>query len=308
MKIERLLALTIMLLNRKRVTAKELSDYFGVTIRTIYRDIDTLIGSGIPVVSYQGFEGGYCISDNYKLSRQLLTFDDILSLLSLLKGVNQTLQNRDVDLIIEKITALIPVDREVEYERESNSFVLDISPWGCASPSALYLTDLQRSISYSHRISITYISSQGIISQRVVEPYTLIYKDFNWYLLGFCALRNEFRLFKVTRFSECTVLEERFVRQPFDPRKWLSSGVDTRPCTKMTLQFTLSSLFKVKELFALPLIDVRDNAIYVEISVPFDEWIIGMILSFGDAVTVIEPLEIRNIVYQKIVAMQKKYE
>ncbi len=59
MKIERLLATTIMLLNRRKVTAKYLSDYFGVTVRTIYRDVETLNSSGIPVVSYQGYEGGF---------------------------------------------------------------------------------------------------------------------------------------------------------------------------------------------------------------------------------------------------------
>ena len=95
MKIERLLAMTIMLLNRKKMTAKDLADYFEVSVRTIYRDVETLNQSNIPIVSYQGYDGGFCIPDHYKLSRQLLTFSDMLSILTTLKGVNQTLKNKD---------------------------------------------------------------------------------------------------------------------------------------------------------------------------------------------------------------------
>lgn len=308
MKIERLLALTVMLLNRKRVAAKELADYFGVTIRTIYRDIDTLNASGIPVISYQGFEGGFCIADNYKLTRQLLTFDDIVSLLTLLKGVNRTLKNREVDQIIEKITALIPSDKEEEYERGNNSFILDISPWGANVPTEHLLADLHRAITFSHRISFTYISGSGVVTSRTVEPYTLVLKSFTWYVIAFCTLRKEFRLFKVIRMKDCTVQEERFVRQPFNPHDLFSSGVDSRVSVTLRLKFSQEVAYKVEEMFPSTVIKKEPDSLIVEMTMPFDEWVIGMILSFGSDVTIVEPAELRDVVYQKIVAMQQNYQ
>ncbi|MDB4866693.1 MAG: YafY family transcriptional regulator [Cohnella sp.] len=81
MKLDRLLAITMLLLNRKRISAKELSDRFEVSLRTIYRDVETIQYTGIPVVSYAGIpvvsyagtSGGYEIMDRYRLERQFLS-------------------------------------------------------------------------------------------------------------------------------------------------------------------------------------------------------------------------------------------
>ncbi len=92
MKIERLLTIIVILLNRKQITAKELADRFDVSVRTIYRDIDSINMAGIPVISYPGANGGYGIMDNYKLNHQLLTLDNLASMLSTLSGINSTLK------------------------------------------------------------------------------------------------------------------------------------------------------------------------------------------------------------------------
>ncbi len=213
MKIERLLAITIMLLNRRKVTAKELSEYFGVSIRTIYRDVETLNHSGIPVISWQGYEGGFCISDNYKLSRQLLTFDDMLSILTTLKGINKTLKNRDIDNSIEKISALIPEDKEEAYQVHSDSFIIDISPWGANEIHEQVVQTVHQAIGNSLLISFKYIGANGKESDRIVEPHTLVMKSFSWYLLAFCKLRNEFRVFRLQRMHNVEISNEHFVRR-----------------------------------------------------------------------------------------------
>ena len=67
------------LMNRKKVTAKELSDYFEVSVRTIYRDLEAINQAGIPIISYQGSNGGYSIIDNYKIDKQILNCDEMNS-------------------------------------------------------------------------------------------------------------------------------------------------------------------------------------------------------------------------------------
>ena len=78
MKIDRMLTIIVMLLNRDRVSAKELSEKFEVSVRTIYRDIDTINMAGIPIISYPGNNGGFGIMENYKLNHQLMTLDNQL--------------------------------------------------------------------------------------------------------------------------------------------------------------------------------------------------------------------------------------
>ncbi|MCK5003754.1 MAG: HTH domain-containing protein, partial [Candidatus Aminicenantes bacterium] len=112
MRIDRLLSITILMLNKDRVTARELSDKFEVSIRTIYRDLDALLLAGIPVMSYQGNEGGYGLIDNYKIDRQILSINEMLSILTSLQSVNTSLEDKQYDSAIEKIKSLVPEDRK----------------------------------------------------------------------------------------------------------------------------------------------------------------------------------------------------
>ncbi len=308
MKIERLLATTIMLLNRRKVTAKYLSDYFGVTVRTIYRDVETLNSSGIPVVSYQGYEGGFSIPDSYKISKQLLTFDDIISLLTLLKGINRTLKNSDVDSVIEKMVALIPSEREDEYKKQSNSFILDITPWGTSKIQDDLLSTLHKSISNSQLIKFGYTTSDGNLSKRSVEPHAVVMKSFNWYLLAYCHLRDEFRVFKLSRMRSVKVIEHCFTKRDIDPYKYLLSDSDVRPQVDVKLKFSSRVKFRIEEMFAKEMCKLnQDGTTTVSFSVPVDNWVTSTILSFGDDVEVLSPASLVEEIREKISKMRNIY-
>ena len=106
MRIDRMLTIVVMLLNNSRITARELADKFEVSLRTVYRDIEAINMAGIPVVAHQGNNGGFGIMDTWKLTKQLFTLKDMFSVLTALKGINNTLPNRELDSAIEKITKL----------------------------------------------------------------------------------------------------------------------------------------------------------------------------------------------------------
>ncbi len=308
MKIERLLTMTILLLNRRKVTAKELAEQFDITVRTVYRDMETLNASGIPVISYQGYEGGFCIADNFKMSRQLLTFDDITSLLSLLKGVNKTLHNRDVDSVIEKITALIPSEREEEYHTHSNSFIIDITPWGSGTNIDSLVTDMHSAVSESRKISFDYTTVNGNVSTRTVDPHTMVMKNFSWYLLGFCNLREQFRVFKLVRMKKCVVLDERFIRHDIDPHDFFSAENDSRSLMDVVLKFSASMRYKIEESFDYAQYKTDDDgSILVSFQIQEDDWVTSMVLSYGEDVTVVSPPRLRDAVAEKIKKMQMIY-
>lgn len=246
MKIERLLAIIVLLLNRRRVTARELADRFEVSVRTIYRDVETLNGAGIPVISTQGHEGGLTIPDNYKLSRQLLTFDDMLSLLTTLQGVNRTMQNSDLQRIIEKITALIPEEKGLQRRIYSDSFVIDIAPWGMSDILRETMQAVRDAVGKSLLLDFVYTDAGSRESRRVVEPHTLIYKSFTWYLLAYCRNRNDFRLFRLSRMRNPVSGQEHFVRRDVGPLNRFAER-DNRPLVELTVKFVPAIRVKVEE-------------------------------------------------------------
>ena len=87
MKLERLMTITILLLNRKRIQAQELADRLEVSLRTVYRDLDSLGQAGIPIVSYTGMEGGYEIRDSFRLDLQWLSFYEMTALSTAIRGL-----------------------------------------------------------------------------------------------------------------------------------------------------------------------------------------------------------------------------
>ena len=276
-------------------------------MRTIYRDIETLNGAGIPVISTQGHEGGLVIPDNYKLSRQLLTFDDMLSLLTTLQGVNKTMQNSDLQRIIEKITALIPEDKEHHYRTHSDSFVIDIAPWGMACNLRETVQAVHEAVRRSLLLCFTYTGAGGRESHRVVEPHTLIYKSFTWYLLAHCRERQDFRLFRLSRMRGVTVGQEHFVRREVGSLNRFAEQ-DSRPQVKLIVKFIPTIRVKVEEHFDPSQLHYdADGSITATLTFPEDDWILSFLLSFGSDAEVLSPPRWREALSKKVTEMQKLY-
>ncbi len=309
MRLDRLLSITIMLINRRKVTAPELAERFGVSIRTIYRDIEAIHSSGIPVVSYQGHEGGFFIMENYRISRQVLTFQEILSILTALKGINSTLKNRELDDAIEKIGCMIPEDKEEEFQRRIEQIAFDIVPWGSGQRQQEHFKKLYQGIAEQKPVSFTYTNNLSVSTTRIVEPMTLLFKLYCWYLFGYCRTRDDFRLFKLSRMRNLSILNERFVRK----RKSYSEirspdGPNTKP-VNLELLFAAQARVKVEDYFEPSQIRIQnDGSIAVTVKMPEDEWIYSWLLSYMDEVEIVKPKHIRERFQEKLKKIQKKYE
>lgn len=307
MKIDRLLATTVLLLNRRKATARELADRFEVSIRTVYRDIETLNSAGIPVVSYQGYEGGFCILDNYKLNRQLLTFNDMLSILSALKGVNTTFKDRELDNAIEKISALIPDDKETEYLDYGERFVMDIMPWGYGTRQQTRIRNIHAAVSSSRLLSFSYRNAAGEASERTVEPMTLVFKPPGWYLFSFCLLKNDYRVFKLSRMKNLCLADRRFTRRDRTWREFFAPDYDKRPPVEIVLKFLPPAAATVEDWFSEEPRYEKDGSCILTLSMPDDPWVHGMILSYGDRVEVLSPPEFREKIGQTAEKIRGKY-
>lgn len=308
MRIDRMLAITVLLLNRDRVTAKELAQRFEVSVRTIYRDLDAINMAGIPIVSFPGNRGGYGILDNYKLDHQLLTLKDMTAILTSLKSVQSILDDREIGNAFEKIANLIPPDKAEQAARLTGQIAIDMLPWGPHQALHDCLKHLHQAITDNCLIHFHYHSMKGERISRTVEPMTLVMKGFVWYLFGFCRLRNDFRIFRLSRIKELIVLNETFNRRQASHTSYFKSEQTNLPSVDLVLRFSpqvrtaITDYFKEEDITPHP-----DGSLLVKVTLTESEWIYGMILSYGEHIEVLAPERVRRIISQRIQKMAENY-
>lgn len=302
MKISRLLSIITILLNREKVTAAEFAQRFEVSVRTIIRDMQTIGEAGIPIVSYQGYEGGYGLVEGYKIDKHLMSSDEVSMTISVLKGMESAIGNASIQNLIDKFECLS--------QKSSDRIQVDLTPWGISDFEKQKLTAINQAVQHNQLIQIIYADRSGNASQRIIEPLLLGLKMSAWYLYGYCLERNDFRLFKVTRIKEIEPLDAEFTRRPFDSTNIFTDTSSSQPIVHLKLQFKSNSYSRMFDYFEESQMEfLEDGRVIVEVSYPEDEWVYGTILSFGSLVEVLEPLYIRDTIQERareIIAVYQK--
>ncbi|WP_430884224.1 helix-turn-helix transcriptional regulator [Fusibacter sp. JL216-2] len=302
MRLERLLAIVMYLLNRKRATAKELARHFEVSVRTIQRDVDALSAAGFPVFAWQGRQGGYELLDTFKMDRNFLTSQELEILRTLLRGIESTYTDENIRRLISKFEYMDHVRPKAWDKIESGIVQIDLSGWGGQEALSDKLSLLRSATEQKRIIGFSYANVKGEITRRSVEPIKLILKSNQWYLFGYCLVREDYRVFKIGRITDLKVLDTVYERQHERDIPNLNDTyeIDTRPQIKLILRFHPSALGQASDFFGFELIRKDSQGFYiVEVTYPEDEWVYGMILSFGDKVEVLEPDHIGKIIKAK---------
>ncbi len=309
MRIDRMLSIIVMLLNRDRITARELAEKFEVSVRTVYRDIEAINMAGIPVISFSGNDGGFGIMENYRIDRQLLTFGDMFSILSALKGINTGLNAVELDSAIEKISGLVPKEKTGEMELRFERLAIDLNPWGCSDRLKNTLRKIQNAINGNNLIKIKYSNAGGETMERIIEPMTLVLHGYTWYLFAFCRKRSDYRMFKLTRIKNINILQQNFIRRETSYKDYIGKETESRGTVNLVLKFSAKLRTRVEEYFNRDQINKRKNGdIIVNVSYPEDEWVYSLLLSYGEYVEVLEPPHIRKIIEEKAKKILGRYK
>jgi predicted DNA-binding transcriptional regulator YafY len=300
MKLDRLLSIVVLLLGRERMTAADLAGRFEVTVRTIYRDLDAINAAGIPIVAYPGPGGGYCIDPSYTIDRRVLGFDDLKAVVAALKGVNAALEDRSIGAALEKIESLGPRGGREEFLEDR--IAIDLFPWGRRDEERELVKLLEPAIAERRVVEFSYSSYGSASERRAVEPMTLVFKSYAWYLWAFCRLRGGFRLFKLLRMRDAQLLLERFKRRPGKyepeiempqpPMVDLAIVVDPSRVDEFADRYGGEALGRDEE--GRPLLRLR---------VPDGEWLVGLILGFGPGVELLEPPRLRRALAEAAAAI-----
>jgi predicted DNA-binding transcriptional regulator YafY len=304
MQINRLFEIVYILMNKKSVTAEELAERFEVSRRTIYRDIDTLCESGIPIYTNKGKGGGICLLETYVLNKSVLTDQEQTDILAALQGLKATLPS-DQAHILSKLNSLFG-------NKNTDWIEVDFSNWSSKEEDKLKFQQIKDSI-LSHKIvEFLYHSSYGQETNRSIEPYKLIFKGQAWYLFGFCKDKQDFRFFKVSRIKSLLITEEQFEPKPPTSTKdndyAQSLHTPIPQVQELLLKINSSMAYRVYDEFPASAITLdSDGNFLIRSEVPVDGWLYGYLMSYEDQLELLEPLEIRNELIKKYKKVFKNY-
>lgn len=298
MQESRLFRIVYYLLDKGKSTAPELAEKFEVSVRTIYRDIDIISSMGIPVYAMQGKGGGIALLDNFVLDKSLLSTREKEQILMALQGIIATEPNNS-DELLTKLGSLFQT-------KNTNWIEVDFSNWVKRNPSQDIFQLMKSAIFSRNVISFQYFSSNRESTKRRVEPLKLVFKSKDWYLYGFCLIRNDYRFFKLTRIKEMEIQAEVYSRE-IPSTCSIGKQMDIQNAIAVTLKFDQDMAFRVYDEFAEGVTEDKQGNLYVRTNLPDSDTLYSYLFSFADSVEIVEPENIREQVKNKLAAMQKKY-
>ena len=299
MKENRYFQMIYLLLEKGSMTAPELADYFEVSVRTIYRDIDILSSAGIPVYATRGKGGGISIQDNFVLKKSILSEQEQTQILMALQGIR---------IVEDEYTRTLLSKLSIVFQKQNvNWLEIDFSSWTKSGAGKDNFQKLQSAIFKSKIVAFHYYSGKGEVIKRVVEPLKLVFKSTDLYLYGYCSTRNDFRFFKLTRIRNLEITNDEYVRS-IPEQIFVEEEKFEMETVKVTLLFDKSMSFRVYDKFDDEVTENQDGSLLVETVMPNNELLISHILSWGDKVEVISPQNIRNKISERAKKIYENYK
>ena len=299
MKLDRMIGILSILLQKEKVTAPYLAEKFEVSRRTINRDIDALCMAGIPLVTESGPNGGVSIMEGYKIDRTLLSTSDMQAILAGLRSLDSVSGTNRYAQLMEKLSVgasnLLPGDAHI---------LIDLSSWYKAS-LAPKIELLHQAILSGQKVSFTYFAPKGE-SRRTIEPYDLIFQWASWYLWGWCESREDFRLFKLLRMTDLQ-MGERFEKRPV-PLPDLSTERVFPSLYQVRARIQPEYKWRLVEEYGPECFTVEpEGTLLFSFGFADKTAIVGWIASFGEGAELLEPEEFRKDVLAFAEGIRKKY-
>ncbi|MBN3527006.1 helix-turn-helix transcriptional regulator [Paenibacillus apiarius] len=212
-KIDNVLAILWMLSSDEKITAKQISEKLEINIRTVYRYIDTLSTSGVPIISDTGHNGGYTLLNNFIEAPLFFDFEEQTSLFHAAVFAEEAgyYGGEALNRAISKLSKYSNQEQETKINQHLTSLEV-ISRISTLSMEP-FLKELEQAVADGYSVKIRYHKSGKEQSKyRLVDPYRIIYWNNKWYVIGFCQLRNDIRSFRVERIESLMLTGNKFNR------------------------------------------------------------------------------------------------
>lgn len=300
MQINRLFEIIYILMNKKGITAKALADKFEVSVRTIYRDIEILSQTGIPIYTNKGRGGGIKLLENFVLNKSLISESEQNEILTSLQSLS-AIKYPDAQPILDKLGTLFN-------KNITNWIDVDFSSWSGGINEYECFENIKTAILESRIITFYYHNAQGEKAYRIVEPVKLIFKGQAWYFYGYCTVKKDYRFFKITRVKELNITEEVFCRDIPDNLFDYKDTIYTAIKERLILKVDKSMAYRVyDEADEKHITIIQDGNFLIEIDIVDEKSVYQYILSYGDTVEVLAPPHIRENIAKTLKRALEKY-
>ncbi|MFD2042914.1 helix-turn-helix transcriptional regulator [Ornithinibacillus salinisoli] len=305
MRGDRLVSILLLLQSHGRMTAKELAEKLEVSERTIYRDMDALSGTGIPVFAERGKNGGWSLLDDYKTDLTGLKGSEIRALFvspstQLLDDLGMTRTSEEAR---NKLIASLPSIYRENAKDVWHRIHIDTSSWRNQKERIDSFEVLKNAIWIDNKLKILYQRADGRMDERIVQPLGLVAKGNLWYFIA-AKENGDIRNYRASRIQYATPTHETFERpENFNLAHYWSSStkafIEKLPTYEVRVEVTRSILPRLKfSSRFVSQIDIENRSeeewIPVKLSFDTEEEAKGYILGFADQIKVIEPEELHN--------------
>ena len=301
MKMDRLIGILSLLLQRDSVREGELAERFEVSVRTIRRDVDELCRAGIPIATRPGRGGGISVMEGYRVDRTLLTRSELRDILAGLRSLNSVDASGRFERLMEKLSA-----GASDFMTGGQSVLIDLSSW-YGDTLAPKIALLRSAIDGAHPVRFRYFAPGGE-SVRRVEPCYLVFRWSSWYLWGWCRAREDFRLFKLNRMEELEMEGETFARRSA-PLPELRSERIFPGRIHARARFAPECRWRLVEEFGASCFEEQaDGCLLFRADYSSAEELLRWMLTFGDRAELLEPEPLRAELREMIGRMAEVYK
>lgn len=223
-RLSRLTAILMQLQTKRLITSTGLATKFGVSIRTIYRDIKALEEAGVPIITEEG--KGYSLMEGYKIPPVMFSESEANALITVEQLVRK---NSDRSLVKEYTEAIDKIKSVLLYPTKEKAALLAnriaVSPLLAMTNTSNSLTTIQQALTAFTVLKMVYRSEQrGETTERQIEPFALYYSlQESWIVIAYCRLRKDYRMFRLDRILKIEQLQVHFTPHKLTLQEYLTA-------------------------------------------------------------------------------------
>lgn len=297
-RIDRLTAILIHLQTKRVVKAEEIADRFGMSLRTVYRDVKALMEAGVPIGSEAG--KGYFIVDGFHLPPVMFTQDEANSMMlagKLVEKIADKSVQAAFDSALYKIKSVLNEDEKDNLETLDSNIQIHFR--GRATTNDQFpdhfMTEIQRAVAKKQILKIDYCNANGEVTQRLVEPAGIFFYSLAWHLIGWCQLRNGYRDFRSDRIKNLINTGEAFKkRSDVSLKEYLQAMFVSNQTLEQAVVVFDKAALKYRPLSSATIQTDLGDRVRAEFMMDSIDFIARWLLMFGKGAEIVSPDRLRE--------------
>lgn len=305
-RIDRLLALILFLQSRRTCTAEAMAEHFGLSVRTIYRDIAALGEAGVPILAEAGV--GYSLMKGYLLPPVNFSEQEAYALstgVMLAQRMTTHSYNEKMQSALDKIKAVLPNEAKHRLELLAKGMATPTTE----HPQQVDLSVLQQAIARQQLLIFDYQSASQTQSSRAVEAAGLVFYLGRWHLIAWCRLRQAFRDFRTDRIHNVQLQREQFqARTDFNAKDFLQNSTPTAQLSAQ-ISFMPAAADRARREWWQGIADEHQQSEAVVMTLNCTDWgsLACWLLSLGTAAQVLAPEQLKQELCRQSQAILRLY-